>query len=113
MPPKPEEAPPSGLWYFIGRATNYAVPFLIAFEVWQSKEIAALRETDVKIQEWRNGIGDRMKIETEKLRLEILSSVAATVGVNLVEIQKSQIRLEISMEELKRRLDAASVATTK
>lgn len=112
--PEKSESEPGGLWYFLGRATNYAVPLLVAFEVWQSKQIDGLREANTKTQEWRSTIPDRMKIETEKLRLEILATISGTVGVTLVDIQKSQIRMELSLDELKRRFEAAaSVAATK
>lgn len=90
----------------IGRLSNLAIPFIIAFEVWQTSELNKLRDNDTRILEWKEAIPQRMRTETEKLRLEITSSVASTFGVTLTEIQKGQVRLEVAIEEIKRRLSA-------
>lgn len=95
---------PYGLLNLIGRISNLAIPFIIVFEVWQTQEIQSLRDTNTRLLEWKQAIPDRMRTETEKLRLEITSSVASTFGVTLTEIQKGQIRLEVAIEEIKRRL---------
>jgi len=95
---------PYGLLGFLGRLSNLAIPLLVAFEVWQTKQITDIRDTNTRLVEWKSAIPERMRVETEKLRLEIISTVASTIGVTLTEIQKGQVRLEVAIEEVKRRM---------
>ena len=95
---------PYGLLSAVGRFSTFVMPFLIAFEVWQTKELMAVSKAEERTAAWRDGVGDRMRTESEKLRLEIMATVQGTIGVALVEIQKSQIRTELAIEELKRRI---------
>lgn len=98
---------PYGLLALIGKISNIAVPMLIAFGVWQVKEMRELENDVTRLKEWKTAIPDRMRVETDKLRLEIQASVASTFGTTLLDIQKGQARLEVAIDELKRRLSVS------
>lgn len=99
-----------GLVATVSKLTPYLLTLLIGFEAWQTNEINRINSNQLSVLQWKTDIPNHMKTEAEKLRLEIMQAVQGSVGAQLVQIQMSQIRMEMAIEELKRKFSDASVA---
>lgn len=99
-----------GLLATVSKLTPYLLTLIIGFEVWQTKEINRINSNQLAIIQWKSEIPSHMRTEVEKLRLEIMQAVQGSVGAQLVQIQMSQIRMEMAIEELKRKFSDSSVA---
>ncbi len=90
------------------RIMTFSIPFLIAFEVWQEKEIRRISDEQVQVSQWRSDIPSHMKLEAERLRLEILATVTGTVGAQLSAIQQSIVRVETRLDFMTAQKNTAS-----
>lgn len=90
------------------RFLTFSVPFILAFEVWQEKEIRRISDEQVQVSQWRSDIPSHMKLETERLRLEILATVTGTVGAQLSAIQQSIVRVETRLDFMTAQKNTAS-----
>lgn len=110
---------PYGVNAALARSMRWAIPVVLIFTtslmIWQTKQIYHYSEEIRSIKEWKDGVKQNMVIEKEKLRLEILATVNGTVGVQLADIQKSMVRMEVTLDELRNRIarDAVNVGTVK
>ena len=99
---------PYGVNGALARAMRWAIPvttlLVTTLLIWQTRQIYHYSEEIRSINEWRATVKSTMQTEKEKLRLEILATVNGTVGVQLADIQKSMIRMEVTLDELRNRI---------
>lgn len=90
------------------RFLTFSIPFILAFEVWQEKEIRRISDEQRTFMQWKSDVPQHMKLETERLRLEILATVTGTVGAQLAAIQQSIVRVETRLDFMTAQKNTAS-----
>ena len=107
-----EKQRPYGIWPIIDMILKLALPIICSvvgylFSIVDSLrgDIRVISERQQKVIQWKDEIPQRMQVETEKLKLQILAEVAGTLGAALSTVREGQVEIKMELRHLSTKLD--------
>lgn len=91
----------NGVWAFLFKLSNLAVPCVVAWCAWATMEIYGLREEQARTKSWMDQGPRFTAVDADRLRLLILDQVREDAKINQDAIMDELKGLRIDMTEFK------------
>ena len=86
---------------------NRILPTILLMLIgWAGHELKVQGEGFRSIKDWKEGIPSHMRVEADKLKLEVMRDVASTLGSSLSRLSESQARIEERIKNIDDRIGA-------